>query len=140
MSIVRFFTTHRTWEEWCGMVLGILIVLSPWFSTHPDHTAVVANALIVGILVFGLSQLEYLSLQRWEEAGAFVLGIWLIVSPFVFDYAGAAHAAHLALRARRSRDRAGGSAALAGLAAERSGAGATRQIGAALSLRCNENR
>jgi hypothetical protein len=89
MSIVRFFTTHRTWEEWCGMVLGILIVLSPWFSTHPDHTAVVANALIVGILVFGLSQLEYLSLQRWEEAGAFVLGIWLIVSPFVFDYAGA---------------------------------------------------
>ncbi len=89
MSIVRFFTTHRTWEEWCGMVLGILIVLSPWFTKHPDHTAVVANALIVGILVFGLSQLEYLSLQRWEEAGAFVLGIWLIISPFIFDYAGA---------------------------------------------------
>jgi hypothetical protein len=89
MSIVRFFTTHRTWEEWCGMVLGVLIVLSPWFTTQPDHTAVVANALIVGILVFGLSQLEYLSLQRWEEAGAFVLGIWLIVSPFIFDYAGA---------------------------------------------------
>jgi hypothetical protein len=89
MSIVRFFTTHKTWEEWCGMVLGVLIVLSPWFTTQPDHTAVVANALIVGILVFGLSQLEYLSLQRWEEAGAFVLGIWLIVSPFIFDYTGA---------------------------------------------------
>jgi hypothetical protein len=89
MSIVRFFTTHRTWEEWCGMALGVLIVLSPWFATQPDHSAVVANALIVGILVFGLSQLEYLSLQRWEEAGAFVLGIWLIVSPFIFDYTGA---------------------------------------------------
>ena len=89
MSVVRFFNTHRTWEEWCGMALGVLILLSPWLSTTPDRSEVVVNALVVGILVFGLAQLEYLSLQRWEEVGAFVLGIWLILSPFVFDYAGA---------------------------------------------------
>lgn len=89
MSVVRFFTTHRTWEEWCGMALGILILLSPWFTSQPDHSAVVVNALIIGILVFGLAQLEYLSLQRWEEAGAFVLGTWLFISPFIFDYSGA---------------------------------------------------
>lgn len=89
MSVTRFFSTHRTWEEWCGMALGILIVLSPWITSQPDHKAVVANALIVGILVFGVAQLEYLSLQRWEEAGAFLLGVWLLVSPFVFDYSGA---------------------------------------------------
>lgn len=89
MSITRFLGTHRTWEEWCGMALGILIVLSPWFTTQPDHRAVVANALIVGILVFGMAQLEYLSLQRWEEAGAAVLGVWLFISPFIFDYGGA---------------------------------------------------
>lgn len=89
MSVARFFHTHRTWEEWCGMVLGILIVLSPWFAARPDHGEVILNAICVGILVFGLAQLEYLALQRWEEAGAFVLGIWLIVSPFIFDYAGA---------------------------------------------------
>ena len=23
MSMTRFFSTHRTWEEWCGMTLGI---------------------------------------------------------------------------------------------------------------------
>ena len=89
MSITRFFSIHRTWEEWCGMALGIVILLSPWFAAPPEHGDVVANALIVGILVFGLAQLEYLSLQRWEEAGAFVLGIWLIASPFIFDYTGA---------------------------------------------------
>lgn len=88
MSMTRFFSTHRTWEEWCGMALGIMIVLSPWFGTRPDHGEVIINAMIVGILVFGVAQLEYLALQRWEEAGALVLGIWLIVSPFVFDYAG----------------------------------------------------
>lgn len=89
MSFSRFFTTHRSWEEWCGMALGVMVVLSPWFTTMPDHGAVVINALIVGILIFGLSQLEYFSLQRWEEAGSFVLGMWLIASPFMFDYKGA---------------------------------------------------
>jgi hypothetical protein len=22
---------HRTWEDWFGMLLGVLIVVSPWF-------------------------------------------------------------------------------------------------------------
>lgn len=89
MSINRFLSAHRTWEEWCGMILGIMILLSPWFATRPDHGSVIVNALAVGILVFGLAQLEYLALQRWEEAGSVVVGIWLICSPFIFDYAGA---------------------------------------------------
>lgn len=89
MSVNRFFSAHRTWEEWCGMMLGIVILLSPWFTRRPDHGEVILNALGVGILVFGLAQLEYFALQRWEEAGALVLGLWLVCSPFVFDYAGA---------------------------------------------------
>lgn len=89
MSLTRFFSTHRTWEEWCGMTLGVMILLSPWFATPPEHGAAIINALCVGILVFGLAQLEYISLQRWEEAGALALGVWLVVSPFVFDYSGA---------------------------------------------------
>ena len=88
MSISRFFHIHRTWEEWCGMALGVMIVLSPWFGAGPENGAVIVNALLVGVLVFGLAQLEYLALQRWEEAGAVVLGLWLMASPFVFDYGG----------------------------------------------------
>lgn len=89
MSVGRFFRTHRTWEEWCGMILGIVILLSPWVTRWPDHREVFVNALVVGILVFGLAQFEYVSLKRWEEAGSIVLGFWLICSPFIFDYAGA---------------------------------------------------
>lgn len=86
MSISRFLSIHRTWEEWCGMALGVLIALSPWFGARPDSAAVIVNALFVGVLVFGLAQLEYVSLQRWEEAGSVVLGLWLMASPFIFDY------------------------------------------------------
>ena len=86
MSISRFLSIHRTWEEWCGMTLGVMILLSPWFGERPEQGAVIVNALFVGVLVFGLAQLEYIALQRWEEAGAVVLGSWLIASPFIFDY------------------------------------------------------
>jgi hypothetical protein len=34
--------------------------------------------------VLALALLEHVSLQRWEEAGEIVLGLWLIVSPYSF--------------------------------------------------------
>jgi hypothetical protein len=95
MSDFRFFNTHRTWEDWCGMLLGLLIVLSPWFPTQTSHelvtadrSTVILNTFAVGILVFGLAQLEYIALQRWQEVAEIVLGLWLIASPYVLGYFG----------------------------------------------------
>jgi hypothetical protein len=86
-----FFKTHRTWEDWFGMLLGVLIALSPWLSgqvlsADDEYSAVIINAAIVGILVLGLAQLEYVALQRWEEVVEAFLGAWLIASPLVFGY------------------------------------------------------
>ncbi len=95
MSDFRFFNTHRTWEDWLGMLLGVLIVLSPWFPTlvsheitDADRSYALVNALAVGIIVFGLAQLEYFALQRWEEVAGILLGLWLIASPYLFGYSG----------------------------------------------------
>jgi SPW repeat len=95
MSDFRFFSTHRTWEDWCGMLLGALIVVSPWFPIQASHEVldaernfVILNTLAVGILIFGLAQLEYVALQRWEEVAAILAGLWLIASPYMFGYSG----------------------------------------------------
>ncbi len=95
MSDFRFFDTHRTWEDWLGMLLGVLIVLSPWFPTQTSHEVVdadrsyvILNTFAVGIIVFGLAQLEYFAQQRWEEVAGIVLGLWLIASPYMFGYSG----------------------------------------------------
>ena len=92
----QFFNAHRTWEDWLGMLLGVLIVLSPWFPMQADHemvdaerSLIILNAFTVGILVFGLAQLEYVALQRWEEVCELVLGLWLIASPYVLGYSAA---------------------------------------------------
>jgi hypothetical protein len=95
MLTLRFFQTHRTWEDWLGMLLGVLIILSPWFPSQASHeivdagrSVVIVNTFAVGILVFFLAQLEYVALQRWEEVAAILLALWLIVSPYVFGYHG----------------------------------------------------
>lgn len=88
MLNMRFFSTHRPWEDWLGMLAGLLVALSPWFAGQLDHRVIVANAFIVGVLVFFLAQLEYVVLQRWEEVAEAGLGIWLTISPYVFGYAG----------------------------------------------------
>jgi SPW repeat len=95
MSDFQYFNTHRTWEDWLGMLFGVLIVLSPWFPTQTSHQVidadrsyVILNTFAVGIIVFGLGQLEYVALQRWEEVGGILLGLWLIASPYMFGYSG----------------------------------------------------
>lgn len=93
MSAFRFLKTHRTWEDWCGMLLGVLIVLSPWIPMQTAHTLsdaehsfVILNTFTIGIVIFGLAQLEYVALQRWEEVAEIVVGLWLIASPYVLGY------------------------------------------------------
>ena len=80
MSGFGFFNKHRTWEDWFGMLLGVLIVVSPWFpfSNHDvmdaERSTMILNTFVIGMLVFGLAQLEYVALQRWEEVGEIALG------------------------------------------------------------------
>ncbi len=94
MSDFRFFNTHRSWEDWLGMLLGVLIVLSPWIPTQShefvdaNRNLVVLNTLTVGVLVLGLAQLQYVARQRWEEVAEIAVGLWLIASPYIFGYSG----------------------------------------------------
>lgn len=107
MSGFGFIRKHRTWEDWLGMLLGVLIVVSPWFpfSNHDvmdaERGIMILNTFVVGMLVFGLGQLEYVALQRWEEVGEIAFGLWLIASPLILGYSGdeALRAWHITLGA-----------------------------------------
>src|SRR3569833_2715532 len=116
MSGERFIDTHRTWEDWVGMLLGILIAVSPWMNREAnyglglllDPGLALINTAVVGVLIIGLSQLEYLALcfgllDRWR-------------------------AEVLACRSRRRCVAARSSQALARLGVVRSGHGPARTI------------
>jgi SPW repeat len=82
------FKVHRTWEDWVGMALGVLIGFSPWLAGQQGDAVVSWNAVIVGALVLALAALELAGLQRWEEVCEIVCGLWLIASPFMLGYIG----------------------------------------------------
>jgi hypothetical protein len=98
MAGIRFFNVHRTWEDWFGMALGLLIAVSPWITWQYVGELPMLNAIAVGAVVLLLAESELVNLQRWEESLELLCGVWLIASPFMFDYAGSVLATwHFAL-------------------------------------------
>ena len=87
MHRYSLLTTHRTWEDFLGMLLGALIVASPWLAGPAPGQLVFLNTALVGTLVFALAALSFVGLQRWEEVAEMACGAWLIVAPFALDYA-----------------------------------------------------
>lgn len=85
-TFAKFFDTHYSWEDWLGIALGVVILLSPMASTLPLGEGALVNALIVGSLVVALAALELVDLRRGEEWALLVLGAWLAASPHVFGY------------------------------------------------------
>ena len=80
-------TRHRHWEDWLSMLLGVAIGLSPWLAGEQSNNVVMWNAVLVGVLVLAVAELEYVALRRWEEWCEIALGLWTVASPFVFGYA-----------------------------------------------------
>ena len=99
MADMQIFGIHRTWEDWLGMILGLVIGVSPWLTGQTDSTPVIANTVVIGLVVFGLAIFQLVNLQLWEEILAAVCGLWLITSPFNFVYGGALATWHFALGA-----------------------------------------
>jgi hypothetical protein len=94
MAFKDLLKTHRTWEDGVGLTLGLMIGLSPWFYDEPVVPVVVLNSALTGLAVLVLAQLELARLRRWEEFAQLACGLWLVASPFIFNYA---HQDHLRL-------------------------------------------
>lgn len=92
MKLFDLIKPHRTWEDGVGLLLGLIIALTPWLFGEPPVLAVVLNSTLVGLAVLLLAQLEMLNQRRWEEVAELACGAWLVTSPFVFDYS---HQDHL---------------------------------------------
>jgi hypothetical protein len=99
MAGIRIFGVHRTWEDWIGILLGLLIVLSPWLAGQEDNEMVMFNAGLIGVLVIALGAVELVDLHRWEETGEIACGLWLVASPYIFGYAGMLQYWHFGLGA-----------------------------------------
>ncbi len=101
MAGIRLFDVHYVWEDYLGMALGALIVLTAWTIGDAPSQTVSINAAFIGVLVLVLGVSELVDLHRWEEGLQAACGLWLMGSPMIFGYAdaGTLRYWHLALGA-----------------------------------------
>ncbi len=77
------------WEDWVDMVLGAWLAMSPWIlGFAATDGGATRNGLIVGIAIALLSGSTFLIYNAIEEWLDLLLGVWLIVSPWVLGSSG----------------------------------------------------
>ncbi len=101
MAVKDYLKTHRTWQDGMGLLFGMTIGLSPYIAAEVANIPAVVNAAFSGLAILLIAQLELVHLRRWEEVLELMLGVWVVASPFVFEYAasGGLRAAHWSLGA-----------------------------------------
>lgn len=77
--------------DWVNLVLAVLLVISPWVLAFPAGAATY-NAVIAGLVVGLVAVGAIVAFNQWEEWVNLVLGIWVVIAPFVLGFAAAASA------------------------------------------------
>src|SRR3984957_17998460 len=81
------------WQEGGPILLGVWILISPMvLGFAPSQRDVTWNSWVIGVvlLIVAAGRAAAQVPKVWQEAANLVLGIWLILSPWILEFA--AHA------------------------------------------------
>lgn len=84
---------QQRWQDWVGLVLGVLLFLSPWIVGYAAVTAAAASAWVIGIATVVFFAIALAKPEQWEEWVNLVLAVLLLLAPFVLGFTGATGAA-----------------------------------------------
>ena len=86
------------WRDWAMLVLAVWLFLSPWIlgfaAATPAGEAVGAgftvaawNAWILGVVIAVLALWAAFQFAEWHDWVNGVLGVWLVISPWILGFA-----------------------------------------------------
>lgn len=84
---------RQRWQDWATLVLGLWIIASPFLLLAPAAAGAPAisgivhwNFYIVGLALAMIGIAALYSRRPWEEWTDVVLGVWLLISPWILAY------------------------------------------------------
>ena len=80
------------YRDAANLILGLWLAISPWALSYMTEATPALNAYIVGVIIAVAAAAALISFHKWEEWVNVALAAWLIVSPFVLDFASHANA------------------------------------------------
>lgn len=79
----------KRWQDGINILLGIWLFFSPWIlQFYSDIPAQSWNFFLIGIAMVVFAGLAFNLRRLWEEWISLVLGIWMIISPWVLAFTG----------------------------------------------------
>jgi SPW repeat len=87
----------RRWQDGANLVLGLWLFASPWLLgavlTHAEAERYMGspaawNAYVLGAGLVAFAALATYMPKAWQEAVNTLLGVWLVLSPFVLAFEG----------------------------------------------------
>jgi len=94
----RNLTTN--WQDSVNLLLGVWLFASGWILAFTAIQFAFWNSLIFGVVLALMAFAALISFKEWEEWVDMLVGVWLIVSPWMLGFAeftreagGAAYAA-----------------------------------------------
>ena len=81
--------TRKRWQDWVNLVLAVWLFLSPWLMGYAHMEATAAwNAWVLGVAIVVFAAIAVSMPKPWEEGVNILLGIWMVISPWVLRFAG----------------------------------------------------
>ena len=79
--------TNAKWCDVANLILGAFLFFSPWIFGF-DAGKVSQNAYIAGIVIAVLAIAALAAFAVWEEWLNLIVGLWVLVSPWVLGFHG----------------------------------------------------
>ena len=78
----------KHWQDPVNLILGLWLVISPWALNFQAEANPTWNAVILGVVIAAVALFALFQVKAWEEWVNLVLGIWLIISPWIIGFSG----------------------------------------------------
>ena len=74
------------WQDWFNLVLGAWLIAAPFIGVGVNHDIAAWNSYVSGAVVAIFAIVALARPQMWEEWLNLIVGLWLIIAPFVLGY------------------------------------------------------
>lgn len=76
----------KHWQDPVNACVGVAMLISPWLAGYAFVQPALANAVIVGTLLFTVSVGAAVIGRPWVECAVVALGAWMVSSPWALVF------------------------------------------------------
>jgi len=92
MASVTLGRGGKSAQDWINLICGALLFISPWVIGFSGAMAAAWAAWIGGLVIAVMAVAALLQFAEWEEWVALVVGVLMIIAPWVLGFAAMTYA------------------------------------------------